>query len=197
MVRTARTGRSRPQTGRRLLSPWTHWFNQRAVQWFNQRAGGSTSGGSTASSMSSFCKARSQHQCAPEAAIPPTAALHPAAVPVPVANSAKIPSIDQQQAMQPTPPDSTCYHLQLIQAIRQQDWQLVGELQEMQRACWNRSLSAELSGLILGKTSRYNVRRPCRAHCCETQPTQRSRSSSRLRRGHERGSKLPIVTRFA
>ena len=28
----------------------------------------------------------------------------------------------------------------------------------MQRACWNRSLSAELSGLILGKTSRYNVR---------------------------------------
>ena len=28
----------------------------------------------------------------------------------------------------------------------------------MQRACWNRSLSAELSGLILGKTSRYNVK---------------------------------------
>ena len=25
-------------------------------------------------------------------------------------------------------------------------------------ACWNRSLSAELSGLTLGKTSRYNVR---------------------------------------
>ena len=28
----------------------------------------------------------------------------------------------------------------------------------MQRACWHRSLSAEPSGLILGKTSRYNVR---------------------------------------
>ena len=27
----------------------------------------------------------------------------------------------------------------------------------MQCACWNRSLSAELSRLILGKTSRYNV----------------------------------------
>ena len=41
---------------------------------------------------------------------------------------------------------------------QQERCQLVRELQAMQRACWNRSLSAELSGLILGKTSRYNVR---------------------------------------
>ena len=56
---------------------------------------------------------------------------------------------------------------QLSQAQEQLQWtipaqqehcQLVRELQLMQRACWNRSLSAELSGLILGKTSRYNVR---------------------------------------
>ena len=36
--------------------------------------------------------------------------------------------------------------------------QLARGPQAMQRACWDRSLSAELSGLILGKTSRYNVR---------------------------------------
>merc|ERR1712166_420062 len=47
---------------------------------------------------------------------------------------------------------------QLIQAIRRGDWQLVRQQQVMQCACWNRSLSAELNGLILGKTSRYNVR---------------------------------------
>ena len=41
----------------------------------------------------------------------------------------------------------------------QQDYcQLVRQLQTAQHACWNRSLSAELSGLILGKTLRYNVR---------------------------------------
>ena len=60
--------------------------------------------------------------------------------------------------MQPTTPSSTSFHLQLIQAIRREDWQLVQKLQAMQRACWHRSLSAELSGLILSKTSRYNVR---------------------------------------
>ena len=49
---------------------------------------------------------------------------------------------------------------QLQQTIpaQQERWQLVRKLQAMQCACWNRSLSAELSGLILGKTSRYNVR---------------------------------------
>merc|ERR1711865_135378 len=49
---------------------------------------------------------------------------------------------------------------QLQQTIQSQQerWQLVRELQAMQCACWNRSLSAELSGLIFGKTSRYNVR---------------------------------------
>ena len=61
-------------------------------------------------------------------------------------------------SMQPTTPPSCYCQPRLIQAIRQQDWQLVGKLQAMQRACWNRSLSAELSGLILGKTSRYNVK---------------------------------------
>ena len=52
--------------------------------------------------------------------------------------------------------------VQLQQTIpaQQERWQLVQQLQEMHRACWNRSLSAELSGLILGKTSRYNVRIP-------------------------------------
>ena len=49
---------------------------------------------------------------------------------------------------------------QLQQTIpaQQEHRQLVRKLQLMQCACWNRSLSAELSGLILGKTSRYNVR---------------------------------------
>merc|ERR1712160_32851 len=49
---------------------------------------------------------------------------------------------------------------QLQQTIpaQQEHCQLVRELQAMQCACWNRSLSAELSGLILGKTTRYNVR---------------------------------------
>jgi hypothetical protein len=49
---------------------------------------------------------------------------------------------------------------QLQQTIpaQQEHRQLVQKLQAMQCACWNRSLSAELSGLILGKTSRYNVR---------------------------------------
>ena len=41
----------------------------------------------------------------------------------------------------------------------QQDYcQLVRQLQTAQHACWNRSLSAELSGLILGKTSRHHVK---------------------------------------
>jgi alpha-tubulin suppressor-like RCC1 family protein len=48
--------------------------------------------------------------------------------------------------------------LQQIMPAQQQHWQLVQELQAMQRACWNRSLSAELNRLILAKTSRYNVR---------------------------------------
>merc|ERR1712166_1662127 len=56
---------------------------------------------------------------------------------------------------------------QLIQAevqlqrtipAQQEHRQLVRELQLTQCACWNRSLSAELSGLIFGKTARYNVR---------------------------------------
>ena len=51
-------------------------------------------------------------------------------------------------------------HEQLQQTIpaQQERCQLVRELQAMQCACWYRSLSVELSGLILGKTSRYNVR---------------------------------------
>ena len=48
--------------------------------------------------------------------------------------------------------------LQQTTPAQQGHWQLVRELQLMRCACWNRSLSAELSGLILGKTSRYNVR---------------------------------------
>ena len=48
--------------------------------------------------------------------------------------------------------------LQQITPARQKRWQLVRKLQAMQCACWNPTLSAELSGLVLGKTSRYNVR---------------------------------------
>ena len=48
--------------------------------------------------------------------------------------------------------------LQQTTPAQQEHRQLVRELQLAQCACWNRSLSAELSGLILGKTSRYNVR---------------------------------------
>merc|ERR1712166_1510659 len=49
-------------------------------------------------------------------------------------------------------------HLQQTASAQQERWQLIRKLQEKQHACWNRTLSAELSGLILGKTSRYNVR---------------------------------------
>ena len=48
--------------------------------------------------------------------------------------------------------------LQQTIPVQQGHRQLVRKLQAMQCACWNRSLSAELSGLVLGKTSRYNVR---------------------------------------
>ena len=51
-------------------------------------------------------------------------------------------------------------HLQLTIPAQQEHWQLIRGLQATQRACWNRSLSIhsiELSGLILGKTSRCNV----------------------------------------
>merc|ERR1719345_526597 len=48
--------------------------------------------------------------------------------------------------------------LQQTTPAQQEHRQLVRELQLMQCACWNRSLSAELNRLILGKTSRYNVR---------------------------------------
>merc|ERR1712166_1043600 len=48
--------------------------------------------------------------------------------------------------------------LQRTVPAQQAHRQLVRELQLTQCACWNRSLSAELSGLIWGKTSRYNVR---------------------------------------
>ena len=49
-------------------------------------------------------------------------------------------------------------HLQQTIPAQQEHWQLIRELQVTQRACWKRTLTAELSGLILGKTSRYNTR---------------------------------------
>ena len=65
--------------------------------------------------------------------------------------------------------------LQQTTSAQHEHCQLVRELQAMQCACWNRSLSAELNGLILGKASRYNVRMVAvSTHCCETQSTQRS-----------------------
>jgi len=48
--------------------------------------------------------------------------------------------------------------LQRTIPAQQEHWQLIRQLQEKQHACWNRSLSAELNRLILGKTSRYNTR---------------------------------------
>ena len=47
--------------------------------------------------------------------------------------------------------------LQRTIPAQQERWQLVRELQATQRACWNRSLSAGLGGLILCKASKYNV----------------------------------------
>ena len=69
--------------------------------------------------------------------------------------------------MQSIEPLAAYGHLELLQAIQQPQpdhdvtVQLVRKRPGTQRACWNRSLSAELSGLILGKTSRYNVNMMC------------------------------------
>ena len=67
---------------------------------------------------------------------------------------------DMKQALMQAEQQLTQAQEQLLQTIpaQQEHCQLVRELQAMQCACWNRSLSAELSGLIWGKTSRYNVR---------------------------------------
>ena len=67
---------------------------------------------------------------------------------------------DMKQALRQAEQQLAQKQAQLQQTIpaQQEHCQLVRELQAMQCACWNRSLSAELSGLILGKTSRYNVR---------------------------------------
>ena len=67
---------------------------------------------------------------------------------------------DMQQALMQAEQQLAQAQAQLQQTIpaQQEHRQLVQKLQAMQCACWNRSLSAELSGLILAKTSRYNVR---------------------------------------
>ena len=67
---------------------------------------------------------------------------------------------DREQALMQAEQQLVQAHAQLQQTVpaQQEHCQLVRELQLTQRACWNRSLSAELSGLILSKTSRYNVR---------------------------------------
>ena len=67
---------------------------------------------------------------------------------------------DTRQALMQAERQVSQAQAQLQQTVpaQQERRQLVQQLQAMQRACWNRSLSAELSGLILGKTSRYNVR---------------------------------------
>ena len=66
---------------------------------------------------------------------------------------------DMKQALMQAEQQLAQAQAQLQQTIpaQQEHRQLVQKLQAMQCACWNRSLSAELSGLILGKTSRYNV----------------------------------------
>ena len=67
---------------------------------------------------------------------------------------------DMSQALMQAEQQLTEAHAQLQRTIpaQQEHRQLVRKLQLMQCACWNRSLSAELSGLILGKTSRYNAK---------------------------------------
>jgi hypothetical protein len=67
---------------------------------------------------------------------------------------------DMKQALAQAEQQLTHAEVQLQQTIpaQQEHRQLVRELQLTQRACWHRSLSAELSRLILGKTSRYNTR---------------------------------------
>ena len=67
---------------------------------------------------------------------------------------------DMQQALVQAEQQLAQAQAQLQRAIpaQQEHRQLVRKLQTTQRACWNQLLSAELSGLILGKTSRYNVR---------------------------------------
>ena len=67
---------------------------------------------------------------------------------------------DMQQALVQAEQQLAQAQAQLQRAIpaQQEHRQLVRKLQTTQRACWNQSLSAELSGLIFGKTSRYNVR---------------------------------------
>ena len=65
---------------------------------------------------------------------------------------------DMKQTLMQAEQQLTQAQAQLQQTIpaQQEHCQLVRELQATQCACWNRSLSAELSVLILGKTSRYN-----------------------------------------
>ena len=67
---------------------------------------------------------------------------------------------DMKQALMQSEQQLAQAQEQLQQTIpaQQEHCRLVQKLQATQCACWNRSLSAELSGLILGKTSRYNVR---------------------------------------
>ena len=110
---------------------------------------------------------------------------------------------DMRQALAQAEQQLVQAQAQLQQTIpaQQEHCQLVRQLQAMQRACWNHSLSAELSGLILSKTSRYNVRMVA-VSCPLLRDTtdaalQQNRSSSRLHRGHECGSQLVMLTRCA
>ena len=65
---------------------------------------------------------------------------------------------DMQQALMQAEQQLAQAQVQLRQTIpaQQGHGQLVRKLQATQCACWNRSLSAELSGLVLSTTSRYN-----------------------------------------
>ena len=87
---------------------------------------------------------------------------------------------ETQQALEQAEQQLAQTQAKLQQTIpaQQEHWQLVRKLQAMQCACWNRSLSAELSGLILGKTSRYNVRMV--AVSC---PLLHARHNQRVRNG--------------
>ena len=73
---------------------------------------------------------------------------------------------DMKQALVQAEQQLAQTQAQLQQTIpaQQGHCQLVQQLQAMQCACWNCSLSAELSGLVLGKTSRY-IERMVAASC--------------------------------
>ena len=79
--------------------------------------------------------------------------------------------------MQSSTSDTAYSHPALLLAIQQLQPDYDAAVQLMQRAGWNRSLSAELSGLILGKSSRYNVKMVAVSECVVSTAARHSQRS--------------------